>query len=249
MCQKKKNALVVSLLVVLLCLGCYAIYQLYLSYNAYNEGDQIYEQIIQQVISDDASSEQTSNKLEIPNRTVDFNALKAISENSIGWLYCPDTVIDYPVMAGDDYTYYLHHLPDGTYNINGSLFLDYECATDFSDKLSVIYGHNMKTEKMFGTLVKYKNQSYFDKHPYLYLYTQTQNYRIDLIYGAVVSADEWSEKNFVQDIDGLIEYAKENTTFISSVEYTNNQQLIVLSTCSYEFNDARYFVIGVLQSE
>jgi sortase B len=86
-------------------------------------------------------------ELGIPALTVDFDALEAISSDAIGWLYCPDTVINYPVMGAEDYTYYLRHLADGTYNFNGSLFLDYNCQRDFSDKLSVIYGHNMQTEK------------------------------------------------------------------------------------------------------
>jgi sortase B len=190
-------------------------------------------------------------KLDIPALSVDFDALKAVSSDAIGWLYCPDTVIDYPVMEAEDYTYYLRHLPDGTYNINGSLFLDYGCAPDFSDKLSVIYGHNMKTEKMFGTLVNYKNQTYFDAHPYLYLYTETGNYRIALIYGAVVSADRWSQGNFAQDPEGLLEYAAANTTFVSpeSGKIAEDQRLVVLSTCSYEYENARYFVVGLLQPE
>jgi sortase B len=187
--------------------------------------------------------------LNIPARTVDFSALKAINSDAIGWLYCPDTVIDYPVMEAQDYTYYLRHLPDGTYNINGSVFLDYGCAPDFSDRLSVIYGHNMKTEKMFGTLVNYKDQAYYDAHPYLYLYTETGNYRISLIYGAVVSADRWTQGNFVHDPEALLTYAAANTTFVGTETDTEDQRLVVLSTCSYEYEDARYFVVGLLQPE
>jgi sortase B len=188
-------------------------------------------------------------ELGIPALTVDFDALEAISSDAIGWLYCPDTVINYPVMGAEDYTYYLRHLADGTYNFNGSLFLDYNCQRDFSDKLSVIYGHNMKTEKMFGTLVKYKSQAYFDQHPYLYLYTRQCRYRIALIYGAVISAQDWSEGGFAQDPEGLMEYAEKNSTFVSPETYSGQEQLVVLSTCSYEYEDARYFLVGLLQPE
>jgi sortase B len=260
---KKKFALVACLLIVFLGLGGYAAYKVYLSYYAYAKGDKTYEQIAQQVISEDNLSGATTDseneqsgrssdkaeQIDIPEHIVDFSALKLINADSIAWLYCPDTVIDYPVMAADDYTYYLSHLPDGTYNINGSLFLDYSCESDFSGQISVIYGHCMKTGKMFGTLSKYKNQSYFDQHPYLYLYTEKHNYRIALIYGAVVSANRWIEEEYAQDADALLEYAKANTTFDSPVEYSADQRLVVLSTCSYEYSGARYFVIGVLQSE
>jgi sortase B len=270
--RKKGNVIAVLLLLVLLSLGGYAAYQLYLSHDAYAQGDRAYEELLQQVVTENPSptatavpqqplttsaepealdtpiqSSGTVTEIDIPDRTVDFAALQAINSDAAAWLYCPDTVIDYPVMAASDYSYYLRHLPDGTYNINGSLFLDYGCAPDFSERLTVIYGHNMKTEKMFGTLVDYKKQSYFEQHPYLYLYTPDGNYRIALLYGAVISASAWTERGYVQDADGLLEYAKENTTFVSSGTYTGTEQLIVLSTCSYEYDGARYFVLGLLQ--
>jgi sortase B len=270
--RKKGNVIAVLLLLVLLSLGGYAAYQLYLSHDAYAQGDRAYEELLQQVVTENPSptatavpqqplttsaepealdtpiqSSGTVTEIDIPDRTVDFAALQAINPDAAAWLYCPDTVIDYPVMAASDYSYYLRHLPDGTYNINGSLFLDYGCAPDFSERLTVIYGHNMKTEKMFGTLVDYKKQSYFEQHPYLYLYTPNGNYRIALLYGAVISASAWTERGYVQDADGLLEYAKENTTFVSSETYTGTEQLIVLSTCSYEYDGARYFVLGLLQ--
>ena len=78
--------------------------------------------------------------------------------------------------------------PDGTYNANGSLFIDYNNAWDFSDQLTVIYGHHMKSGQMFGSLKGYKGQAYFENHPYMYLYTDNGNYRIDLLYGCVAGS-------------------------------------------------------------
>jgi sortase B len=203
---------------------------------------------VQTTVADAAMTESVT-AVEVPQLTVDYTALRDINEDAIGWLYCPDTVIDYPVVGAEDYTYYLRHLPDGTYNINGSLFLDYHDQWDFSDQLSVIYGHNMKTEKMFGTLVNYKTQSYFDEHPYLYLYTPAGNYRIALVYGAVVSAEAWGEQGYALNAEALMAYAAANTTFTSSVQYTGDEQLVALSTCSYEYEGARYFVVGILQPQ
>ena len=109
------------------------------------------------------------------------------------WLYCPDTVIDYPVMKADDYSYYLKHLPDGTHNANGTLFLDYNCAPDFSDSLSVIYGHKMKSGKMFGSLEGYKKEGYYSEHPYMYLYTKQGKFRINLVYGCVIGGERMEQ--------------------------------------------------------
>lgn len=190
-------------------------------------------------------------QLNIPDIFIDFDTLKMINPDAAAWLYCPDTIIDYPVMRATDYNYYLRHLPDGTYNAYGTLFIDYNW-TDFTDKLTIIYGHSMNTGRMFGSLGNYKKQSYFEEHPYFYLYTETgQNYRVDLMYGCVIAAGEWRDRAFMYDLnlDALLNYAEHNTTFISETQYIKGEQIIVFSTCSYEFDDARYIVIGILRPE
>lgn len=180
---------------------------------------------------------------------IDFDVLNAINPDTAAWLYSPGTAIDNPVVNAKDYDWYLRHLLDGTYNVNGTLFLDYNCEPDFAGRLSIIYGHNMQSGKMFGSLTGYKDQKYFEKHPYMYLYTKDQDYRIDLKYGCVIAAGEWREKAFMYELnlDALLTYAAAHTTFRSDVKYTDSDKIIVLSTCSYEFDDARYFVVGVLR--
>ena len=192
----------------------------------------------------------SETKINIPRFEIDFNALRSINNDSVAWLYSPGTVIDYPVMKAGDYSYYLNHLADGTVNANGSLFIDYNNAPDFSDNLTVIYGHHMKSGSMFGSLVEYKNQNYFDNNPYMYLYTEHGDYRIDIMYGCVIGAGQWRERAFMysESIEALLAYSKQNTTFHSSVEYQEDDKIVVLSTCSYEFDDARYFLVGVLRA-
>ena len=194
---------------------------------------------------------EVKTRIYIPNIEIDFEALREINNDSAAWLYNPATVIDYPVFETDNYTYYINHLPDGTVNANGSLFIDYNNASDFSDPLTVIYGHHMKSGKMFGGLVGYKQQEFYDLHPYMYLYTEHENYRIDLMYGAVIGAGKWKEHAFMftENMGNLLEYAMDNTTFESDTEYKEGDRIIVLSTCSYEFNEARYIVVGILRPE
>ena len=190
----------------------------------------------------------TKAQIYIPDFEIDFDLLQSINKDSSAWLYSPNTVIDYPVMRADNYTYYLSHLSDGTVNANGSLFIDYNNASDFSDDLTVIYGHHMKSGSMFGSLKGYKNQAYYEEHPYMYLYTPNGNHRIDILYGSVIDAKEWSKRAFMhaENTEELLAYAKQNTTFDSEAAYEQGDKIIVLSTCSYEFNDARYFVVGVV---
>jgi sortase B len=197
----------------------------------------------------DISDDREKTSIYIPNLEIDFKELKSINEEAVAWLYSPDTVIDYPVMKADDYSYYLYHLADRTRNSNGSIFIDYNCPPDFSGELTVLYGHHMKSGSMFGSLEKYKNQKYYQEHPYMYLYTEDENYRIDLIYGFVIGAGQWRNRAFMYEVNikDLLAHAKSNTTFKSEAEYQEGDRIIAMSTCSYDFEDARYVVVGILR--
>ena len=119
----------------------------------YKEGNAAYDALSEQVKIKDSYADIA---VYIQNPDIDFGALKMVNDDSAAWLYSPGTDIDYPVMKADDYSYYLSHLPDGTYNVNGTLFIDYNNAPDFTDQLTVIYGHHMRSGQMFGSLKGYK---------------------------------------------------------------------------------------------
>lgn len=184
---------------------------------------------------------------EIPIR-VDFDVLRETGPDIVGWLYCADTLINDPVVQGPDNDYYLYRLPDGTNNANGSLFVDFRNLPDFTDRNTIIYGHHMQSGKMFGTLVKYKNQSYYDEHPVLWLLTPELAYRIDLIAGIVTPSDSDSYEVFDSDeeLKAHLEMAMENSTFVSNVGIEDVDRIVTLSTCSYEYATARYVLIGKL---
>ena len=86
------------------------------------------------------------------------------NKSLIGWVKIADTIIDYPVMQSQDNEYYLDHNFHQEYDKNGSIFLDAECSIyPRSDNL-ILYGHHMKSGKMFGSLQKYESESYYKKH-------------------------------------------------------------------------------------
>ena len=243
----------------------YAGYRLLEADNVYKEGNSVYEDLGIRVRSAaaggallqgmGAEAPQRREDMEAPPEGEwpigpDFALLKSISGDAAAWLHSPGTAIDYPVMAADDYSYYLNHLSDGTANANGALFIDYNNASDFSGPLTVIYGHNMKSGRMFGSLEGYKRQAYFEEHPYMYLYTEAGDYRLDVLYGCVIGAGEWSSQAYMREgnLEALLAYAGDNTTFESGAVYEEGDRIVALSTCSYEFNDARYVVLGALRS-
>ena len=184
-----------------------------------------------------------------PESFVDLASAMSINSDVVAWLYSPNTLIDYPVLMTDNYTYYIDHLPDGSRNSNGSLFIDYNNRWDFSGPLTVIYGHNMRSGKMFGSLPGYKTQSYYNNHPTMYIYTEFANYRLDIIYGFSTSDREFRENFFMyeQNVDSLVSFASTRSTFNSGVTYKTGDRVVALSTCTFEFFDARYVVLGILR--
>ena len=88
-----------------------------------------------------------------------------------GWLYCPDTALNYPVVQGKDNIKYLQRDLDGKYLASGTLFVDFENGALGEDTNYIIYGHNMKNGTMFAQLSGYKSQEFYDAHPYAMLLT------------------------------------------------------------------------------
>lgn len=245
--SRKLTLLITAVLLVASAAFIYGAYELLHQHELYEQGDAVYKKMAETVRRSSAGTQRDYTTRNIPDINIDISALA--DDNVAGWLYSPGTVIDYPVMEATDYSYYLHRLPDGTENVNGSLFIDYNCAQDFSDRLSVIYGHHMKSGKMFGSLVGYKKQDYYDEHPYMYLYARDKNYRVELLCGCVIGAGEWRKNGYMyqQNADSLLDYAKKNTTFHSAVAQNEGDSYVAMSTCTYEFDDARYVAIGLLK--
>ena len=163
----------------------------------------------------------------------------------VGWLYCANTGLNYPIVqtAEEGGEYYLYRDIDGSSNKNGTVFLDWRCNSDFTSQNNLIYGHNMKTGRMFAPIVKYRDQSFYDAHPYMYLYTPNQLYKVNLFAGMVTPHD-----STVYSYSLSADYIKQciaSSTFKSSVG-TPTGNILTLSTCAYDYDNARYVVMGEL---
>ena len=180
--------------------------------------------------------------------SVDFDVLSAINGDIIGWIYSPGTQLNYPIVQGDDNDYYLSHLSDKTDGKSGAVFVDYR-NNAFADTNTVVYGHNMKNGSMFGALVDYKDQSYYEEHPVIYIFAPGQTYELRLICGAIIDRDYTLYDEGVgrdEDMSDTIKSLTDSSTFTSGETYLPGDRLVTLSTCSYEFNNARFVVVGKL---
>lgn len=171
---------------------------------------------------------------------VDFESLRESGPDIIGWLNLPDTVINYPVTQADDNEYYLHHLYDGTYNKVGCLFADYENKADFSDRNTIIYGHNMRDGSMFAALNEYDEQSYFDAHKQMYLVTPEGGYLCEVFAAFVAkpseSGSDTSPWRLSWKDDGAyttwLTAMAERSVVETDVTVTSSDKVLTLSTCT-----------------
>ena len=186
---------------------------------------------------------------------VDFEALRENGPDIIGWLSLPDTAINYPVTQTDNNEYYLHHLYDGTYNKVGCLFADYENQADFSDRNTIIYGHNMRDGSMFAALNEYGEQGYYDGHPQMYLVTPGGGYTMEIFTTFVAepgeSGSDASPWRLSWKDDGayttwLSEMAG-RSVIETDVTVTSSDKVLTLSTCT-PGGKSRFIVMGKLAS-
>ncbi|MBO4981470.1 MAG: class B sortase [Lachnospiraceae bacterium] len=124
--------------------------------------------------------------------------------------------------------------------------MDYRNSADLSDWNTIIYGHHMKNGSMFASLIEYQDQDYYNKHPVMYLYTPGHRYKLELVAGYTAGVDDMIYEIPVteDDRDKILEYAGRMTLFDSGVTVDEDDKLVTLSTCSYDYEDARYVVIG-----
>lgn len=211
----------------------------------YAQGREAYDALAQTATVPDLEPEPEALPIQ-----VDFDALRAVNEDVIGWLYCEGTKINYPVLQGEDDNEYLRTLYDGRYNIAGSLFLDQQCSRDLRDPHPIIYGHRLENGKMFGGLHYYAQPGFYEEHPLFYYLTPEQNYKIHVFSGYTTPADGPAYQVSFSDEEDWKDYLAEiqaESQFRSEVVPEPDQQVMTFSTCNYDFEDARYVLHGVME--
>lgn len=183
---------------------------------------------------------------------VDFDALAAQNPDFLGWLYIDGTVINYPVVLGPDNKYYEELSFNYVNCAAGCMFMDCRDPRDMSALHSIIYGHHMTDGSMMQNIVKYKQQEFFEEHPYGLFMTPEQNYVIQFFAGDIrdVESDAW-QTTFVtrQEYKDWIDHAIADSVIDTGIVPNSHDQILTLSTCSYEFYEARFVLHGILRPE
>jgi sortase B len=157
--------------------------------------------------------------------------------------------------AEEDDDYYLNRTMEGQEGLPGSIYMEKYDTPDFTDPVSVIYGHTLHDGTMFSELKKYKERDFFDENPYIYIYLPDGTVKKFQIFASVAFDDRYLimsyaftyDKDFNQFISDLKACMDGNVNEDVSVEFGDS--VITLSTCIDEFPDQRWLVNAVLVEE
>ncbi len=250
--KKKKRILLIIFAILLIILGSvYFGFYLYEQYSA-QQGEQELSNIAKTTVA--TTGDPVVNAVENP---IAFASLKATNSDIYAWIVVPNTKVDYPIVQHptDNAFYLKHDALTKKWQSSGAVYTEYVNNLDFSDMLTVIYGHNGYGDTMFTTLHKFENKEFFEQNEYFYIYTENAK----LTY-QIVSAFKYDDRHLMyafnmQDLNARDQFvnliqnpdsSNKNVRTQLEKELTRNDNYVVLSTCITNQKSSRYLVCGVL---
>ncbi len=188
---------------------------------------------------------------------VDWEALKAMNPDVVGWLQVPGTIINYPVYQAGDNDLYLNRAPDGSSSIGGSVFMDFEnTKPGMIDPQTIIYGHHMRNGSQFKQIADMDKQELFDGVNLLWYVTEDATYDLVPLFLYYTNEGDLEVRQFTFEspeefhkyLNGYYEHAvtqrADAKQIIAQVEH-----VLTLSTCNYYDGYGRTLLVCVPRNE
>lgn len=252
--KQKKSSSIGGKLILVLGVGMiiFAAYHLISIFMDYHKSNALYDDLNKEFVDTPPENDNDGVTPEIPwyeLATVELDKVKEQNKDVVGWIYFENEDISYPILFSGDDEKYLRTTLDGSYATAGSIFLEGQNSTDFSDSHTIIYGHNMKNLSMFGKLKYYKDDGYYEDHSYFQIITEGIKYRYQIFAYSDVEADSnvfsvpfAENQSFETFLDQLYKDSYKNT----GVKATSADKVVTLSTCS---SDDKRFVVHAVRTE
>lgn len=234
----------IFLLIAIICM----IDLIYIFYE-YKKDRDVYSKLVKSALYNESYNEiESDNNLKVSNTSekiyINEDKLKSINSDYKFWIRIENTKINYPVVQGKDNDYYAIYDFEHKKRKAASIFID--CRNDIQkDKNIIIYGHNMHDGSMFHDLTKFKDKSFLENNKTIEITMNNIKYIYEIFSVYVTSSSDnylitafSSQKDFME----YVSRAKSKSLFKNNIEFTSDDKIITLSTCSYEFNDARTVV-------
>lgn len=254
--REKRRKLIVALssLVAVLCFGYFGVYYFFAARTSmdYEQLSDLKNKNYNFQINDEVQVHRTNN--ELPDILPEYEILYQKNKKLIGWIKIDDTNIDYPVMQTSDNEYYLDHNYNQEYDKNGSIFLDTACSVYPRSTNLIVYGHHMKSGKMFGNLQKYAKESYYEDHNLIQFDTIYEKGTYEIMYvfrSQVFNEDDLVFKyyqfinaNSGNEFDSYMDEMKKLSLYDTGVTANYGDSLLTLSTCDNSQTDGRFVVVA-----
>jgi len=220
-----------------------------------------------QEVQGEAASEGTEENAENPPTTGDnagasfepvmlpeYRKLYEINSDIVGWLNIGDGLLSTPVMQRDN-EYYLTHDFYGEEDKHGQVFLDKSNSPQLTDDNTVLYGHNITSDRsMFNILTHYKDTEFAAEHPVIQLNTlyNRRQYAVAAVYIVSTRPEHGELFDYISYLkfstrdakQAYIAQIQKRSLIDTGVKMTADDRLLTLSTCTYEFADARLVVVA-----
>lgn len=180
-----------------------------------------------------------------------FAELRALNPDVCAWLTIENTPIDYPIVQGKDDSEYLNKDVTGAFSLSGSIFLGVNNHPDFSDDYSIVYGHHMDYDAMFGDLTEFTDTDFFAQHPSGWLILPDKTYALQIF--ACVEADAYDQTLYrvlpagSGETAQLLSYIEANACQQRDVGVNEQSHILALSTCAGASTNERVLVIAKLE--
>lgn len=228
--------------------------------HAHNKIAKLQEETAVDGVQEDKGAILSELGIAVPDKKIAWKKLKKENEDIYAWIYIPNTNVDYPILQHPtDDTYYLRRTVDGKKADEGSIYTELLNAKDFSDPMTVIYGHNIYTEgTMFHQLHYFEDGEFFEKNPYIFIYTPKETFAYEIFAAytfsdahLLMSFDFITPESFDYYVQSTLDQRDMNVKLRKNIPVSMKagSHLITLSTCNGHNEPTRFLVQAVLLND
>lgn len=243
--KSKKKYILIPLIILLIVLLSYLFYNFYINSRDKNLQNELINNISTNVLEEDAQNEVIDTVKELQNENADV----------IAWIKINDTNINYPVVQTNDNDYYLYRNYRKENSNYGSIFIDKNSDIENTNSNIIMYGHNMKDGSMFGDLLKYEDEEYYNNHKYIEFVTNTNSstYEIIAVFKSRIFYKNekdvfryyyYTDLDTEEDYNYYIDNCKQLSLYDTGVNAEYGEQIITLITCEYSSENGRMVVVA-----
>ena len=188
--------------------------------------------------------EDISKPIPLENQT-ELDKFKQMNSDVVGWVRVPNTRINYPVVLTDNNEYYLDHNVERKRQKAGAVFMDFRNNDEDKRKHLILYGHNMKSGSMFHDLTSYKSKDFFDNNRKIVFSLDGETYEYTIYAAYIVQADAGFIQTSFNNNRDFVDYMQKfrsQSKFQTNEMINESDQVLTLSTCTYEYDDSRFVV-------